>query len=581
MDRKREAALFMLLVAAALFAYLATCARALLGGDNGEFLVLAARGGVAHPPGYPLYTMYLRAMAWMPGANVAESAARATALLAAGSVVAAHFAARAWGASHLAATIGACAWATLPLAWKMAVHAEVFALNALLGAIVLGVSGPASSVRGGTRLVLLGLASGAGLANHHTIVFLFPVGVAGIVRAFKEERARPVAAALAAAAFAIGAGAPYAWLVHESHAARGWTWRGPMTAGDAWRHFLRADYWTQRSSVVSTVMNEPGLQLPGWSRMVEQLGSILEDVPAVSVALAGVGFLRLALRRAARRALEGATIATAFVLAGPWGNGLHVLKPYGIGRVIVERFYVLPQLLLCVGAAVGVDVALARVRRRALAAGLVCFAFAARAAVFTVAEVREYTRPTVELYVRNTLKSLPRDAVVLGSGDHRFFGFLYVQEVLGMRPDVAYIDFKILPTEWYRARVARRAGIAVPAPEGPPVSSRVVEALLATGRPVFLASHVERLSPELPRFPWGTVHRVLERRTLEPDPFTVEETNLRLFETMERETSRPADKWSWAGDLDATYDQAWLDLAKTFEAAGMKDEAAACMRRVR
>ena len=50
-------------------------------GDNAEFSTLSVTGGVAHPPGYPLYVLYLRAMSWLPGSSGAHTAALATAIL--------------------------------------------------------------------------------------------------------------------------------------------------------------------------------------------------------------------------------------------------------------------------------------------------------------------------------------------------------------------------------------------------------------------------------------------------------------------------------------------------------------------
>jgi hypothetical protein len=354
-----------------------------------------------------------------------------------------------------------------------------------------------------------------------------------------------------------------------------------MSAGDAFRHFLRADYWTQRSTAVSTVVNEPGLQLPAWNRLREQLADLVDQAPWLLLAAAMVGAARLVVRRPWRCSVDGSALLLAFVLAGPWGDALHVMKPYGIAHSVVERFYVLPMALVCIVAARGVDVVLARVRHRFAVAALACVSMVVYGAVVALPEVREYTRPTVELYATNTLKSLPRDAALLGSGDHRFYGLLYAQDVLGLRRDVRYVDFALLPADWYRERVSRRLGVEIPTPDGAPIAANVVHALLSSGRPLFVANHVERLPRLVPRYPWGTVHRVLELRSLEPDPFAVEEKNLRLFEAMDREATRPADKWSWAGDLDGTYDAAWLDLAKTFEAAGMADQAAACLRRVR
>src|SRR5579871_1996169 len=44
----------------ALATYLATSTAHLAGGDSAEFVTIFAKGGVAHPSGYPLYCLLLR-----------------------------------------------------------------------------------------------------------------------------------------------------------------------------------------------------------------------------------------------------------------------------------------------------------------------------------------------------------------------------------------------------------------------------------------------------------------------------------------------------------------------------------------
>ncbi len=84
--------------------YLWIAPTTILGGDNAEFVTLGTIGGVAHPSGYPLYCLWLRAWSWLPVASPAHATALATALLGIAAVVVLHAACRAWGARPLAAT---------------------------------------------------------------------------------------------------------------------------------------------------------------------------------------------------------------------------------------------------------------------------------------------------------------------------------------------------------------------------------------------------------------------------------------------------------------------------------------------
>ena len=41
-------------------------------GDNAELAGLGSLGGIAHPPGYPLYVLWLRAWSWLPAHSPAH-----------------------------------------------------------------------------------------------------------------------------------------------------------------------------------------------------------------------------------------------------------------------------------------------------------------------------------------------------------------------------------------------------------------------------------------------------------------------------------------------------------------------------
>ncbi|MCB0407393.1 MAG: DUF2723 domain-containing protein, partial [Bdellovibrionales bacterium] len=51
--------------------YFLTVCRTVPGGDSGELITVAYRLGVAHPPGYPLYTILAHLMGYIPFGNVA------------------------------------------------------------------------------------------------------------------------------------------------------------------------------------------------------------------------------------------------------------------------------------------------------------------------------------------------------------------------------------------------------------------------------------------------------------------------------------------------------------------------------
>jgi hypothetical protein len=185
-------------------------------GDNSEFSTLSVTGGTAHPSGYPLFVLWLRAMSWLPGASPAHTAAIATAILAAVSILILHAACRAWGARPLAATIACAVFAGGPIVLRTYTEAEVFALNGVVVATVLWLAAEQGPLRGARRAIALGLIAGLGLSNHMTCALLAPVGLLGVVRGVREasRASRSGVAVIGATVLAVLAGlTPYAYLL--------------------------------------------------------------------------------------------------------------------------------------------------------------------------------------------------------------------------------------------------------------------------------------------------------------------------------------------------------------------------------
>ncbi|MEL6179612.1 MAG: DUF2723 domain-containing protein, partial [Myxococcota bacterium] len=215
----------LLLVCVVAVVYLATASPWVLGGDNGEFSAIGAMGGVAHPPGYPLYTLYLRLTSWLPGVSPAHTAALATALLGAASVWGVCRAAMAWGASLLAAVVAAGVYGFSSLAWVLGTHAEVFVLNGMLVSAIVMLAAPLGPLRGMPRVLTLGALAGLALANHHSAVLVLPLGLYGVARGVWESQAWWSTLA-AAGLFLVALGLPYGYTFWVGHHVEevAWVW---------------------------------------------------------------------------------------------------------------------------------------------------------------------------------------------------------------------------------------------------------------------------------------------------------------------------------------------------------------------
>jgi hypothetical protein len=270
--------------------YASTATPYVLGEDNGEFCALFAGGGVAHPTGYPLYTLLLRAFSWLPVDTPVRGAALVTAAIGLAAVGLLYGACRAWGAGMGASALAALVYGTAPLAWDLATKAEVFALNAALVAAIALVGAPSGPVRGVGRAAWTGLLLGFGLSNHHSVVLLAPLIASSAAAAVREAPRRAAAAATFAAGLLAGL-LPYATLPFAARASgAAWVWGDVTTPAGLAHHFLRRDFGTTQLAVGGT---EPA-RLENLAALARTLLVDLRWIPA----LVGLGVLVVAPIRA-------------------------------------------------------------------------------------------------------------------------------------------------------------------------------------------------------------------------------------------------------------------------------------------
>lgn len=570
-------------VAAATIAYVATAARTVQGGDSGELAAIGTAGGVAHPPGYPLYVLWLRATAWIPASSPTHRTALATAILGALALAMLQRACRSWGASRAASALASAMVASSPLMWRLSTETEVFALNALLALALVSLASPGPPPRKSEalRVLGLGLVAGLGLANHHTIVLLAPLGVPAAVSGLRRAPERTRTAVLGVVALLAGL-LPYGYLVYVSRVTpldRGCIWGDPRDLSGLLHHFLRADYGTARLAV-SDASPEPTGQLLLLGETLLESG--VAFLLLIGLATAAATLLR---RRPWPRLLAG--LIASFVLAGPLLVARFNLAPRGLHALVVARFHLLPLVLGAVLGAMAVTRIIERlgVRARVVVVGFIPFAMLMRG-LWSHDAVAEGHRPTTETWLWNVARILPERSILLVRGDDTMGALLYGQCALGLRDDVDVLTPPLLLTEAYARRASARIGFELERGVIPPGgseptlrSAKLLEQLLATGRPVFLSDWFAKgLEESAPSYPVGPLIRVVPSWKEVPPPDRLLELNAQLYETLELESPPPfAD--SWAGARFKDYARPWHVLAKAFERTGEEQTAERCRRR--
>jgi len=527
-----------------------------MGGDNGEFVAIARVGGVAHPPGYPLYSLLLQALHWLPG-SPAHSAALATALLGGAQILLLVMALQAWGASVLAASVTAAMVAASSLALLLNSYAEVFCLNALIAAGLLLVCSPDPPCHGQRRLLALAVLWACGLANHHSIVLLTPLLLLGIVSACRESDARWRSLGLGAVLFSLLFCGFYGSLLLASRVATSaaFVWGDGGSLRWLIDHFLRRHYGTFRLASAENPYDY-GAQLHFfWASLVRSWWIVLAVIPVGVRA----GWRQSWTQDTGLRRFFWPALCASWLLSGPvffLGFNFNLATPFG--REVVQRFHLLPVLLLAPAVAVGLDacaVSLRGLMQRQRLKG-------ASAAPWLVAPLNGAMRACVGLMavlygfaialmlawpqllplrsgvldrtLRNSLNGLPPNAVLLIVGDSQSFGYLALQKAEGLRPDVTVVWRLLLAKPWYRRQLPAPLVAARPLAVLERQQQWLIDRALSQGRPVFVDPQ-----PGIPSrntwygryrsVPYGAYRQLLAPGEPAPTAAQIFATNRRLF----------------------------------------------------
>lgn len=440
--------------AIALAAYVATTAPGVLPADAGEFQLVATRLGVAHPPGYPLYTLvghlFVRLLPW---GTPAYRLNLLSGLLAAATLVLVARATRRWAqqlgatpALQLAGGLGAAlALGTATTFWAQATIANVrtpLAFFTALALLALARFATASGRRQADRaLVLLGLALGLGIPHHPSLIFLalfFLIYLLLVEPRLALQPRRWVRPALAALVGLL----PLLYLPIRGRMGAPLAPPGLDTLPGFLNHFLARGFAGDMFAFANA------RDLPHRLALLPTLLPFQFNLLLLGMALVGVIGLVWRERR------------LFVLLAG--GLALHtfVAITYRAPQTVE---YMMPAYLP-LAVAVGLAPAVFRVERRSvrslLAAGVMWAGVlngAAHAPSFAALAQDHATREWVE----PLLESAPDGALILA--DWRWATpTWYLQQVEGLRPDVEVEYVWPVRGEAYRDTWLRRAGEAEP-----------------------------------------------------------------------------------------------------------------------
>ena len=221
-------------LASALF-FLACSCRTIWFGDSGELIVAADALGVAHPPGYPLYTALGKLALLFPIGEPAFRLNAMSALFAALTCGCVAALIERWTRSSAAAGFAAALLALSPSFASQAVVAEVYTLHTFLIVLLLLLADRLGESDDRKMLVATAVVFGLALAHRPTVIWALPA-IALLLRQRRLSRLVTIVGAGVIVALPL-----YVWLLPRSAAAAPIHWGGIENLSDLWRHAQKDD----------------------------------------------------------------------------------------------------------------------------------------------------------------------------------------------------------------------------------------------------------------------------------------------------------------------------------------------------
>lgn len=269
--------------------YFTNQAETIYGGDAGDLVATVATLGIAHPPGYPLYTLLGVLTSWViqPGTlawrlGFLSSLPSILTLLILFDLL--FYLSRKLMPSFMAVMILAFIY---PF-WLYAQVVEVFALNNLFIVILLWLVFHFHKQGKRKYLYIASLVLGLAFSHHHTIVFLLPAVIFLVSRQRKTISKRAMLTCLPLFFFGLS---PYLYILIAAHFSPAINWLGRVTFSNFLILFFRVGYGTFMAG--RFIAHEPALRLlEVWST----LDFIVKDFRILGIILACFGFFHLFVR---------------------------------------------------------------------------------------------------------------------------------------------------------------------------------------------------------------------------------------------------------------------------------------------
>lgn len=410
--------------------------------DAAELAAVALTRGIAHPPGYPLFTLLAMPFSWLPLGEPAWRINLASAFFASLACLVIYLFLERLTKNKPAALAGALTLAFSRFFWHNALISEVFTLNTLLAGGLLLVFQIWRERQTKKWLYLFLFIAGLGLTNHHTIIFIYPLFLLWFLAEKSWKRLKWLDFLLGGLIFLVGL-LPYLYVVLAAKTQPFLNWENPQTLNGLIRLFTRATYGTFSISAAGVAITAMKIRIIGLARLLWGNFS-LGLIPVILGIYWGI-----------KKQKEWLAFAlVAFFITGPLFilyTGLNPGNPDFL--FIVERFLIFPTLFLGILAGFGFIWLIGLFEKRWR--GWLLLALPLALFLFNFNQVNQRDNYFGRYLAEDLFQTVPQESLLLIEGDAKVGVAFYYQRVLGEREDVKIIvaDFLMSKADWYRQQV--------------------------------------------------------------------------------------------------------------------------------
>ena len=427
--------------------YILTLCPTVPGGDSSELITVAYTLGIAHPPGYPLFTLLGKLFTFIPYGSVAWRVNFFSAFCDTMAAVFIFLAVVRWSRNVWAGFLAGGLFAFSPLIWRYAVIAEVFALNNFFAALMIYLVIRYWQQKEIHIAYLGAFLLGLGLTNHQTLLFYGLPLVLFVWWVSKGELLKLKRFGTMAVLFFAGL-SPYLYLSIASLRIPEVSWGNSSSLYGLFTHITRKEYGTFQLFAD----DKAATPLKG---VFYYLAHLPNQLLYVGVLLAIFGLIHALKKEKGLGFTWWCLISFSFyvvvfhIMANlPLDDKLHF--------DVHTRFWQMANVMIFIWVGIGSAALLSKLPKFQTAAGAVLALGLIFGQVYSHYEEEDQSQNrTFEHFARATLAKLPKKALLFVAGDIMSNPTRYLQHCEGFRKDLMIIDRELLKAPWYKRVVQK------------------------------------------------------------------------------------------------------------------------------